>query len=242
MSGLLTNALLRDIEEAQAKEMQAFFDAWAKEIQEETQREAFLVQEANQEAAKDEAIDRVVRTELERLRGIAEDGDTPVAISIPEGVRVAAPSIAAPSMASFAGLLSEIKSANATHEGQRSALWAISHGFLPHPSDLASILDAVPADRAWSQRFHQLGETIDRALIGHPKGWLGAEAMGRALDAMNETVRLLDRYGTRRTLLLAGNPSAIREAQRIGAPPAPKSYEPAMGRRRFDGLVRSLFS
>ena len=196
-----TSEALRMIYEAQQASMQRMLEAWDREL--EAQAEAF------REAAKQKAAQEVVAAQnaaalevyLEGLVAQAKGGSD-VSVSIPSGIRVAGNLACAPSLAELESLVDEIDATEANYAiAQRSAAWAIGHGMMPHPGDLAEIMNGVNLDAPFASRLSDLAgqlDKIDAKASGHPKlALLGAHDR---LSTLQDQVGVMKAYGGERTL------------------------------------------
>jgi hypothetical protein len=232
MPSLLVNMLLGEIEDAQWRNVEELNKAWAKEIA----RDQKILDEINKrklrEAAEQAAIAQAIEHDLANRRAAVD------ALRIPEGVRVASPLIHAPSIAALNALIGEIDTANHQADGaQRSAIWAIRHGALPHPGDLARILDAVGADKEWAAQLHSHAAVLeDRTRFRTPQ--VALHVATTKLDACGQTVRLLDRYGADRTLRLIANPMSLRDLPSL---PQNMRRNSGMSEAELDRVLDALF-
>lgn len=215
--------------EAQAESMRRLFDAWDKEI--EASYKALLEenQKKNEQAARDAALAASVEVYLQGLLSQAQTGDD-VTTSIPTGIRVASALTAGPSSAELSALADAVSEADdlVIDPAQKSAAWAVGHGFMPHASDLAAILDQLGMDPEWSERFTQVGEKLDRAdrMFGpHPR--LKAASGEQKLSALAELKSLLDGYGADRLLRLVADPRSLDPSRTTPSPSGPRTKTPA---------------
>jgi hypothetical protein len=221
--------------EAQSESMRRLFEAWDKEI--EAHAKALI--EENQRKAEQAAHEAAIASSLEvYLRGLlyqAQTGDD-VSLSIPTGIRVASSIAGGPSIDSLAALAEAVSEADDTIDpSQRSAAWALGHGYMPHPSDLSAILGRLAIDGDWADRFAELGAKIDQA-DQSAKGLvqLQVNAGQTKLSALDEQVRLLDAYGSNRLFRLVADP---RSLQALGRTPPLGGKTPASA---IDAAMKSV--
>lgn len=262
-------ALMRMIHEAEAESMKAILDGWDKEIArtqlalEEAAKKAAV--DAVEKAAHDRAElskelqARIGQDRLDRsasndqasaasieslLRGLVANAEAgaDVTISIPSGIRVAS-TMGGTSASELSALATEVFHADeeptARSDGQRSALWAVTHGFMPHPVDVATVMTAVGRDPSYSGRLNELGRVLDAI----PQGRVGplkfrALAATQRLERLSELRQLLSSYGPRRLLTLLARPFDLHE----DAPDAPAfGAQPQMGHEGLGQVLDALF-
>lgn len=225
LSAELEHAML----EAQAASMRRLFDAWDKEIEASYQALLKENQKKNEQAARDGALAASIEVYLQGLLSQAQTGDD-VTTSIPTGIRVASSLTSGPSSSALAALADAVSEADdlVIDPAQRSAAWAVGNGFMPHPSDLASILDRLGLDAEWSGRFAEVGDKLDRAdrTFGpHPQ--LKAESGQQKLSALGELKGLLEGYGPDRLFRLVSDPKSLGPSGTTPSPSGPRTKTPA---------------
>lgn len=234
--------LLREIDEAQARSMQLLLEGWQREIEAHEKTLLEARRKLAEKQAEDAAIASSVAAYLQGLVEQARSGDDVTAI--PLDVRVASASISAPSASALNALISEVQSADdpVAAKAQQSAAWAVSHGFVPHPGDLSTILRSTGVDEAWAQRFEHNAAQLDRLEPSTRIPQLQVIHAAARLELVRDTVRLLDGYTPERTVRMIGNPQSLLELPgKIGAPAAASGASPRMGRAAFDRMLNSLF-
>jgi len=243
---ILTNYLLREIDEAQQRSMRELFDAWDREIEAQSKALIDLQKRQAEQAAQDAALAQAVSVYINGLFSQAQGGRD-VSDAVPADVRVESSSLGGTSVSELSALISAANTVDdaVVDKAQRSAAWALSHSFVPHPSDLASILNKVGVDEPWAQAFQELGTKIDQLSESHFKNpQLQIHIGAQKLHAVGETVRMLEQYTPDRTLRLVGNPQSLLDLPgKIGAPAASSSSpSPKMGSKGFNKMLDGLFS
>jgi hypothetical protein len=249
MSSSITN-MLREIDEAQARSMELLLQGWQREIEAHEHTLVEARRRAVEQQAQDAAISSALASFLNGLVDQAKSGDD-VTASIPTGFRVASESICAPSASAISALISEVAAADdpVAAEAQRSAAWAVSNGFVPHPGDLATIMRSTGIDDAWAQRFEHNGKQLEQLEPTVKNPQLSVFIAATRLDIVKDTVRLLDAYTPERTLKLVGNPQSLLETPgKVGSPSASSGLSggggaanPRMGRGAFNRMLDGLF-
>jgi hypothetical protein len=193
-----------------------------------------------QRRASDAALAAAVETCLRGLVAQAASGDD-VGLAIPSGVRVAG-ALGGTSPAEIAALAAEARSADedVQHPAQRSALWALGAGLMPHPADLAELLERAGRDPSWQEGWTTLAKQLDRAPdpSGPPK--LRATAAGERLDVLAAEKKLLASYGGARVLTLVARPGDLTADLPKRCPPV--GGGPKMGQAALDRVLDGLFS
>ena len=243
---ILTNYLIREIDEAQQKSMEALFRGWEQEIEAHQKALEEAHRKAMEQQAQDAALSASIAVYIQGLYEQAQGGRD-VSGSVPTDIRVASTTIAGPSMAELNALISASGTVDdaVVDQAQRSAAWAVSHSMVPHPGDLGAILTRVGVDEAWAERFNELGAKLDQLGDAHFKNpQLQVHIGAQRLHAVGETVRLLNEYTPDRTLRLVGNPTSLLDLPgKVGAPSASAQSPGAkMGASRFNKMLDGLFS
>lgn len=241
---LLVNNLIREILEAERRSMQALLDAWDKEIQ--AQAEAFRelqkkqAQQQLQELTESAALEAHLRTLVCQAKAGAD-----ITVSIPPGVRVADNLAVAASDTELQVMLSKLEQAagDTAQAAQRSAAWALGQGFVPHPGDLATLMDQQRVDAPWSAALKGLAgqlEQLDASRSAHPQ--LKALHGGERLTVVQAEVKLLGAYSPERTLQLVTRPSALGGSLEKAPPALDRSQAgPKMGQQALNRLLDRLF-
>lgn len=130
---------------------------------------------------------------------------------------------------------------------QRSALWALGRGLLPHPGDLSALLHKTGRDPTWRAGLEDIARGL-HALVpdGLSGGDLGpiqlrAERARERLTLLQAERDLLADYGARRLLTLVARPSDLTaDLPRVYEPRGPKGSH--LGQSAMDALLDGLFS
>lgn len=219
--------LIRMLQEAEAQRMAALLDAWNQQIEAAAEaaaerKHAVALQEAahrDEVAAEDrrrlaaqmaaDAIEaghagqRLYNQMQQALAGYD------VSVSIPNGVAVASAAILAVNDAELMTMFDRVHDADTQHvrDAQHSAAWAMKHGFVPHPNDLATIARPFEADAAWGAKFGALGAQLDSLVVppqAHAR--IKADIGGARLDVVKATVDALAQYSPGRAITLVRAP------------------------------------
>ena len=129
-----------------------------------------------------------------------------------------------------------------------SARWALGHGLLPHPGDLAAIMQKAQVDAPWKQQFLELSMALDRIPetgSGQLRGGTQGDAAYRAflstkqMDVLGRQVQLLGSYGSERLLRLVTNPSALAGS---ASPEIPSTVgrTGGMGTKDFNAMITTF--
>ncbi len=263
----LSAALTRMLHEAETKAMERLLESWDRQIAARAKELERINQQKTQEALAAAALNRLEQRSGRRrellehhhssgrrrdaakagsleltllgLAGRAAAGED-VSASIPTGVRVAA-DFGGTTPAAISALVAEVRSADepVRDDRQRSALWALGAGLMPHPGDLAHLLERSGRDPAWRAELAVLCERLDNA---HPaRGPLPVSARmavaSERLGALRAESQLLTAYGPERLLTLVVRPHAL-ETNLSSPPPG----GPRMGRAALDAVLDGLFS
>ena len=237
------------------KEIQAAFDHLKTEgvriAQEHSVRAAEDGRRAAQEAA-DAALTSSIASYLEGLAGQAKGNDTS-AVSVPTGIRVASSLFAGPPLAEINALLSQVEKDVTTGAddspqalAQESAAWALGHGLMPHPGDLATLLGTAGVDDAWASRFKSIGDALD-GLEGKSfkNSQLKAHVAHEQFSLLKDHVNVLQSYSAERLVGLVaqpGNLGATLGAITIAPPSQSQNASRArMPDKEFNRMLDNLF-
>lgn len=259
MTDLLRNAIWREIQEAEAKAMARLLEAWDREI--EAQAQAARVANARhavKTAAKNRTQQRWATAEAKadhfeqredraaligasiegQLHGLVARALTgqDVSSAIPSGsVRVAS-TVGTTSNAEIAALVAQARSAD--DPVRNSAAWAVGHGFMPHPEDLAELLDRGVRDPSWAEGFRGLGPALDATREGPTS--LRVQRAHAHLDLLTQHRRGLVALGPKALLGLIVTPERpLTTAQPRF--PTPAEGGARMGQAALDAVLDKLF-
>ncbi|MBI2375399.1 MAG: hypothetical protein HYV07_15495 [Deltaproteobacteria bacterium] len=218
--------------QAQSAAMDALLNSWEAEIERDYER---LREEAKQiearktedaiEAQRTEARSRQQRDLVDRLDAnalaqsltglaIAAEKNDNSAVAIPSGVKVASALLVGPAID---GLLDKVQDeilegrSDSPLGDDASIRWALGHGLIPHPGDVASALDRRGLDKDFAARFSELGQRLDLLndkSFRNPQlqGVIGHERVG----ILKQHVELLGAYSSQRLVTLARDPEALK--------------------------------
>ncbi|MEQ8276717.1 MAG: hypothetical protein RMA76_27015 [Deltaproteobacteria bacterium] len=255
--------LRRMLQEAEAKRMAALLDAWNQQIEAaaeaaaDRKHEIALLQadQRNEAAARERqriqaqmAADAIASSHAEqRLYNQMQQAlaGYDVSASIPDGVSVASAAIIAVNDAELMAMFEELHDADNQHvrDAQHSAAWAMKHGFVPHPNDLATIARPFEKDGAWGDRFATLGRDLDALVtptMAHAR--IKADIGGARLDVVKATVEALAQYSPSRAITLVRAP---QDLAKLGTAPSTKTAKPetvpATDRRDLKRVLDGVF-
>jgi len=242
--GMSIEESARLLYQAQQDSMRKMLEAWDREL--EAQAEAFR-EAAKKKAAADnaQALDAAaLEVYLEGLISQAKAG-ADVSVSIPAGIRVASSIATAPSVAELESLLDGIDDAEAQHAlaSQRSAAWALGHGFMPHPGDLSDLMRAGQVDAPFAERLTDIAGQLSKLegpAVRHPK--LELLAAHDRVFALKDQVSVMKAYGSDRTLALVKDPRALGKSLERPVPGAVTGRGPKMGHEALGRVLDGLFS
>lgn len=248
-----------------SRNLTALFEAWSEELK--AAEEAFRehAKELNQEKA--EAAAEAAReiyhhageaaeaaSLLHYITGainVAKSNDS-ASIVIPSTVQVASCHLSGPMMSALSDLVSdlgdEIESTDEVplDKAQKSATWALAHGYVPHANDLADMIKAVDLDHPWAQRFAQLAaeqSALQKPIKAPPK--LKALIAKQELGLLQEQVQNLQAFGAKNlgTLLLSANPKEVQSVLQSTLPKRSGSKtRTKMNPKQFNQMLNRLFS
>jgi hypothetical protein len=246
--------------------MQSLLDAWNKELEEAfkalKERAKELNETRGEEAAtarRDAYQDAAANADAARLLhyvtgalNTAHSNDS-VAIVIPAGVQVASTHLAGPSIGALVDAISELSDELAVAgedqlpHHQKSAVWALAHGYAPHGNDLAGIIKSHDEDHPWSQRFAQLAkEQLSLPNQSAAPAQLRGHIAHKEIGLLKEYVNHLHAFGAKNlaTLLTQSDSKSIASAlkpklPRRGESARQSSMKPAEFHRMLNGLFRS---
>lgn len=203
----------RALEEAQSQSFNALIKAWDAENDRALKALAQINKREAKEASEMAAIAASVELSLRGILLQAEGDPDGVSISIPTGVRIASP-LGGTSNGEIAALISQIKLEDSDDMPgeQKSALWAVQNGFLPHPLDLSQLLQKQGVDLDWAKGLSDLGirmDIADQNRAAH--AGVQFHASHQKANALQMEVALLGALGDR-ALLLLNNPSALKKS------------------------------
>lgn len=230
----VSQMLRLQIEEAQQQALNRLLEAWDKELQ--AAAELFAEQKRKKQIADaDQALESAAAER--HLAGLVAQAvaGADISISIPSGVRVATDLVSAAVDADLSALLLRSLGDADLPQDQRSVAWAMGHGMIPHPGDLASIMDRRGLDGSWAAHLHELGQKLDA--MG-PKPLPQVQLV--KLDALHGVVGTLKAYPADRLLGLAVMPEAISATS---AKPAkeqllsPRRVPPVVLAKALDALL-----
>ncbi|MBI4819902.1 MAG: hypothetical protein HY791_26750 [Deltaproteobacteria bacterium] len=222
--------------QAQSAAVDTLLNSWEREIELDAER---LREEGQRiEAKKTEDAIEAQRTEfrlqsqqdvverldanalgrsLEGLAIAAEKNDN-AAVSIPSGIKVASALLVGPAIGSLLDKVEdevlEGRSDSPFAQSDASIRWALGHGMMPHPTDLASSMQGRGLDRDFATRFSELGQRLDQLSeksFRNPQlqGVVGHERLG----ILKEHVQLLGAYSSQRLVSLVRDPEALKGTQ-----------------------------
>ena len=121
-----------------------------------------------------------------------------------------------------------------------SIRWALGHGFMPHPGDLAQSMNRHGLDAEFAHRFADLGQKLEQLgdkAFRNPQlqGVVGHEKVG----LLKEQVALLGAYTPERLVSLATNPASLRDRP---TPVLPTAAKGALKPTEFNRMLDKLFS
>ena len=198
------------IYEAQAESVRRIQEGFDREIAEHAELHKKNQQRIAEELVHQATNAAALEVYLRGLAGRASTGDD-VVVSIPTTLQVAV--VGGPSIDALLALVSATGSAD---EQARST----QASYLPHPGDVAGMLDGLGLDPAWSRRFTQLADQMAEAdrLSSSSLTRLQAEGGRLMLGALKEERHLLDAYGADRLFRLVTNPGSLTKLD--ARPPA----------------------
>lgn len=233
------------LEKAQNKGVKRLLKAWTKQIEEDAK---LLEQQEKREAqrhAQEAALAASVRRTILGLRRMAHSD------RLPTGVRVASlpPSVLVNDNLTdaLAGLSEDLADlhdpGSEAREAQANAAWALKNGAVPHPGDIARLLE-VNGDHQAARQFQALGDELeahDQNRFKHPQ--LQALRALKRLKLVGATVRELEAYGADRTARLITNPRTPLEVPgKLGKAGALEGMErPTMSEGQIYDLASNLF-
>ena len=191
--------------------------------------------------AADQALGHSVSSYLQGLVAQAESNDAS-AVTIPTGIRVASTTISGPPLGEIEALIADVqgevregKSDSPTQRARQSAAWALGHGLMPHPGDIARLLGGQ-GNKGWAKQFGETGRKLDRfAEAGVGNAHLRALNAGERLDVMDGYCSLLAQYGADRLMDLVSG-------KKHEPPPPPDPKQSGMRRAELDSVLDQLFS
>ncbi len=256
--------LIRMLQKAEAERMAALLAAWNQQIEaaaeaaaerkhavalaDATRREEVAAEDRRRLAAQmaadaieaGHANQRLYNQMQQALAGYD------VSVSIPNGVAVASAAIHAVNDAELMTMFETLHDADNQHvrDAQHSAAWAMKHGFIPHPSDLATIARPFEADGAWADKFSTLGKQLD-GLVAPPQAHarIKADIGGARLDVVKSTVDALAQYSPGRAITLVRAP---QDLAKLGPAPttnpaAKQAPVPGTDRRDLGRVLDRVF-
>lgn len=249
------NARVRMILDIWDAEIQASFERLRREADaaaiqevedrkiESAQRFAKETAQAAQTAALAAAVERYLQGLV--LEASANDSS---AVTVPSGLRVAGPSGSSAALGHINSLIAaadrevlEGRADSPEAASGRSAKFALQHGFLPHPLDLAILLDGHGLSSAWSDRFRALGllmsEAETRPQFQHPQ--LKVTRAATQLDHLRDHVGGLKEFQPDRLVLLISSPARLRGSQ-IAPPSLKTSVRAALSEPDFLRMMSDL--
>ena len=180
------------------------------------------------EDALDAALASAVASYLRGLVAAAEGNDS-TAISIPTGIRVASATVATSPLGEIEQALNRIthevaegREDSAQANAQQSAAWALCHGLLPHPDDLATLLRAGGNNGQWAGHFDALGDALarhDEEKFRH--GQLQARTGGGRLEVLRTIADSIQVMGPNALIGVIAKPT--RPVHVPAQPPAPST-------------------
>jgi hypothetical protein len=228
--------ILDALYEAQQRSMQRLLEAWDQEIQ--AQAKAF------EEAKKKQSAERALNALQEAAADAYLQGQIAqalagydVTISAPEGVRFASDLVQVATDLETQHLFDRATKIDPDLPvDQRSVLWALGHGFVPHPEDLATLMDRQKVDGDWSKLLHGLASKLDTiGDRGLPQLQTGK------LDVLQSVVGVLKAYPSDRLLILATEPKRITSPLKIAPPGNEASTSgPKMGQAALNRVLDGL--
>jgi hypothetical protein len=191
------------LHEAEAESMRRLRDSIDREIELYAQQHKKNQQRIAEELTHQAANAAALEVYLNGLVARASTGDD-VVVSIPTTIQVAV--VGGPSIDA---LMSIVSAAGSEDDEARNAA-----RYLPHPGDVASMLDGLGIDPAWSRRFHELAEQMTEAdrKSSSPVTRVQAEGGLMLFGALKEERRLLDAYGADRLFRLVTDPTSIKSS------------------------------
>lgn len=136
-------------------------------------------------------------------------------VTIPTGVRAASGSVPGLALVNVQALqeasaqvVAEEREDDPAEKAKRSAEWAVRQGLLPHPDDLAVLLDVTDTDASWASRFRGLAaelERIDQSPQRHPA--VAAKSAAKRIGVLSRYRQVLDEYGPERLVQRIAQPS-----------------------------------
>lgn len=245
--------------EAESKRMEQLFRAWDQEI--ERGFEALREQAKQHNAQKlteyteaqrayhqDQAGDIAASVLLQRLGHAEVLAEAGLAVSVPDGLKVASALVRGPALGEIATLAAELHEElgkpadkDADARAQASVAFALEHGLLPHPGEVGRLIDALGIAPDKAKELTTLGAKLDRASeasFAHPR--LRYQGASEQLDVLRQTRTELQAMGGETLLKLAYRPEALR------GQPLPQATatnaQTGMSRPAFDQLLTSLFA
>lgn len=248
--------------EAESKRMEALFRAWDQEIErsfealreEQKKLNTTKLQEsiaASREQAQEVAASIAASVLLQRLSGaevLAESSG--LAVSVPEGLKVASMFVHGPSLSELSGVAAELQEElqagglrDRSRHAQASLAFALEHGLLPHPSELGRVIDELGISPEKAKQLIGLGDQLDRAShqnFSHPGlRFAGAQ---KTLDALKQTKDEVTAIGGESLLKLALRPESMRGQTLPYNPPGAQSLASGMSKPAFDQMLTGLFA
>lgn len=221
----LSLELRNQIYEAQQQALNRLLDGWERELE----AAALAFQEQKRKLAAQAVEQQLESAAAERyLNGLVAQaaGGADITVSVPSGIRVATDLVSAAVDADFKALLNHSLGDPDLPNDQRSVLWALGNGMMPHPGDLATMMDRRGIDQPWADHLRELAVRLD-GLGPKPLPQLQTQK----LDVLHGVVGTLRSYPADRLLGLAVAPETL------GGSVKSAGKEPPLNPRRVPPVV-----
>jgi hypothetical protein len=195
--------------EAQSKSIAALLQGWDEEIKAHAEALKQIAKKRAEQAVTDATNAASLEVYLRGLVSQALGSKDDISVSIP-GISFASDIVGGPSIDSLHSLVDAIREANDVDPSQKGAALALANGFMPHPADVASMMDQLGVDARWSRCFHALADKMEQAqreFGPHPQQ--KAASASTMLGALKDQRNLLEAYGADRLFRLVADPSSL---------------------------------